>query len=86
MAVPRILCGLLVRHILFRVHIDVRFPSFPEQILTEQIQNRRDALVRVVLVIALELSGILAQDPLENTRVDAVSILKPHLVEDLTVS
>jgi hypothetical protein len=60
MTIPSILCRLLIWHIFFGVHIDVRLLSFPEEIFTKQIKDSRNTLVGVVLVIALKLRGILA--------------------------
>jgi hypothetical protein len=60
MFVPRLSSSLLFRLIRFITIFDVWFLSFAIKILTKEIKNSINALVTIVLCVALELLSIFA--------------------------
>lgn len=65
----------------FFVVFNIRFFAFPVEVLTKQVKNGVDALVRVVLRVTLELLGILAKDSFEHIWTDTAIRHVPHFVQ-----
>lgn len=68
MSVPRVERGLVLRETLLLVHVDVGFLPLTVEVLSEQVQDSVDALVRVVLAVPLELGRILPENLFEHVR------------------
>ena len=67
MLVPSLLrCKLFVLVFWWVNIFDIRFLAFSEKVLSQQVENRVNALMGVVLAITFELFGVLAKDPLEQ--------------------
>jgi hypothetical protein len=85
-SVPGIFGGLLIQHVLFRVHVNVWLPALAVEIFTEQIEHCSDTLMRVMLIETLELRCELPENSLEGAWVGTVAILHPHLVHKPSIS
>ena len=85
MSIPLISCLFLLWQILVLVHVDVGLLAFSVKILTKEVKNRRDALMWVVLAIALELICVLSEYTFEHVGCDNTSILIPHAAQSLSV-
>lgn len=60
MPVPRVSSHILQVSAFLFVHWHERFLAVSVEIFTEEVQSRVDALMRVVLAVALELGSILS--------------------------
>lgn len=63
------------------VVFNVRFFAFPVEVLTKQVKNGVDALVRVVLRVTLELLRILTEDSFKHIWTDTAVRQVPHFVQ-----
>ena len=82
---PGLLGGFLLLLALNFVLLNVWLLAFPVKVLTKQVKDRVDALVRVLLTIACKSGVVLAQDPLEELRCYTLRFVVPHLVDQLCV-
>jgi hypothetical protein len=65
----------------FVVVLNIRLFAFPVEILTKQVKNGVDALVRVVLGVTLELLSIFAKDSFEHIWTDTAIRQVPHFIQ-----
>ena len=85
MLIPSLFSRLLFRLIRLLIELDVRLLAFSIQVLTHQVQDGIDALMRVMLAEPSKGGRILPQDPLEHLRGHSMLIHVPHLINQFSV-
>ena len=84
--VPSFFCHFLLTFVFIVSVGDVRLFSFSVQIFTHQVQDRVNALVRIMLTVATELGRVFSQNSFKEVRPHNLIGLIPHLIDQLCVS
>ena len=72
-------CLLLVLSLLVAV-LDVWLLAVAVKVFAQKVENCGQALVRIVLTVALELLSVFPEDPLEHVWPDYAGVSVPHFV------